>query len=75
MPSDYTSLNCSKEEYSIITKPISDLKKWISSEIIHVKELLESSLKNKNYGNFKILSQSDLMLKWIHNRINDSRIL
>ena len=73
IPSYYIELK--KDEYEIKTEPIRMLKKWVDSEIVHVTELLNSSLKNKNYGDFKILSQSDLLLKGIHNRINDSRIL
>lgn len=72
-PLDYIQLK--KEEYEVKTEPIKTLEKWVKSEIGHVTELLNSSLGNKNYGDFKILSQSDLVLKGIHNRIKDSRIL
>lgn len=74
IPSDYFEVP-NREEYDIKVKPIKMINKWIEDEIILVTELLNSSLKYKNYGDFKILSQSDLMLKYMHNRIKDSRIL
>ena len=35
------------------------------------KELLDDSLKKKDYKNFKVLSQSDIVLRWIGGRIGE----
>jgi len=61
------------KEYMVIVDKIKVLDKWISSEIDHMNELLEINLKKKDYKNFKMLSQSDVILKSIHNRIEELR--
>jgi len=58
-------------EYEEIKSKTIVLEKWINSEINHVKELLDDSLKKKDYKNFKVLSQSDIVLRWIGGRIGE----
>ena len=49
------------------------LGKWINSEVNHIKELLDNSLEKKDYKDFKVLSQSDIVLKSIDKKIKELR--
>lgn len=54
-----------------IIEKIKTYKKWIYSELEQVKEITENELTNKNYGDFKITSQSYNELRYIFKRLSD----
>lgn len=49
--------------------------KWIDSEITHISECVNRFLKEKDYKNLKITSQSHNNLQRMKNRLEDSRFI